>query len=78
MKKFIGIFLLLSVFCISVVSSAVVSGYVRSNGTYVNSYFRTSPDSVKWNNYSYKAPTFNYTPKTYTIPTTKYWWEIDE
>ena len=30
-----------------------VRGYTRSNGTYVAPHFRTNPDGVKWNNYSY-------------------------
>lgn len=31
--------------------SKTVSGYYRSNGTYVQSYERTSPDSTRSNNY---------------------------
>ena len=39
---------------ISVASADVyVRGYTRSNGTYVAPHFRTNPDGVKWNNYSY-------------------------
>ena len=38
-----------------------VSGYFRSNGTYVNSYYRTSADSYKSNNYSSYG---NYNPYT--------------
>lgn len=30
-----------------------VDGYWRSNGTYVNGYYRTDPDLYKWNNYSF-------------------------
>jgi hypothetical protein len=30
-----------------------VDGYYRSNGTYVNGYYRTSPDMYKWNNISF-------------------------
>ena len=29
-----------------------VRGHYRSNGTYVDSYYRTAPDGVKWNNKS--------------------------
>ncbi len=29
-----------------------VSGYTRSNGTYVNSYYRSDPDSTQTNNWS--------------------------
>ena len=39
---------------ISIASADVyVRGYTRSNGTYVAPHFRTNPDGVKWNNYSY-------------------------
>ena len=38
-----------------------VNGYLRSDGTHVNSYHRTSPDSDPWNNYSTKG---NYNPYT--------------
>lgn len=41
-----------------------VNGYYRSNGTYVNSYERTSPDSSPYNNYSYPG---NYNPNTGSI-----------
>jgi len=30
-----------------------VRGYYRSNGTYVQPYYRTSPDGNPYNNYSY-------------------------
>lgn len=32
-----------------------VGSYFRSNGTYVQSYYRTSPDSYRWNNWSYRG-----------------------
>lgn len=39
----------------------VVSGYTRSNGTYVESYHRTEADSNPYNNYSTQG---NYNPYT--------------
>jgi len=30
-----------------------VKGYQKSNGTYVQSHYRSSPNNVKWDNYSY-------------------------
>lgn len=36
-----------------------VDGYYRKDGTYVNSYKRTTPDSIRNNNYDYKG---NYNP----------------
>lgn len=30
-------------------------GYLKNNGSYVNPYFRTSPNSYKWDNWSSKG-----------------------
>lgn len=38
-----------------------VSGYYRKNGTYVQPYYRSSPDGNPYNNYSYPG---NYNPYT--------------
>ncbi len=38
-----------------------VKGYYRSNGTYVQPYYRSNSDSYKFNNYSAKG---NYNPYT--------------
>ena len=38
--------------------STYVSGYVKSNGTYVRGHYRTCPDSSPYNNYSFPG---NYT-----------------
>jgi hypothetical protein len=50
-----------------------VHGYVRKDGTYVQGYHRTSPDSNPYNNYSTKG---NLNPWTgqpgYKDPTTSY------
>ena len=52
-----------------------VRGYYRSNGTYAQPYVRSSPNSLKYDNYgyqggslynkSYSAPTKNYSPSWY-------------
>jgi hypothetical protein len=42
-------------------SDDYVSGYVRSNGTYVAPHYRTSPNATVRDNYSYKG---NYNPYT--------------
>jgi hypothetical protein len=44
-------------FAISPVASAYTStkGYYRSNGTYVNSHARSSPNAIKYDNYSYSS-----------------------
>ncbi len=54
------------VFNITNVYAVYVSGYYRSNGTYVNGYERTSPDGDPYNNYSYPG---NYNPNTGSITT---------
>ena len=38
-----------------------VSSYSRSNGTYVRGHYRTCPDSIRSNNYSFSG---NYNPNT--------------
>ena len=40
-------------------SQTYVNGYYKSNGTYVQPHYRTSPDSNPYNNYSYPG---NYNP----------------
>ena len=43
------------------VSAAVrVSGYLKSNGTYVSPHYRTVPDRYSYNNYSYKGQRSSY------------------
>jgi hypothetical protein len=50
---------------LSVASSAkadvFVSGHYRSNGTYVTPYWRTNPDGVRSNNFSYPGNVNPYT-----------------
>ncbi|MBF7694180.1 hypothetical protein [Acinetobacter pollinis] len=44
-------------------NSSTVSGYTRSNGTYVDSYQRTSPNNTQRDNYSSIGNTNPYTGK---------------
>jgi hypothetical protein len=37
-----------------------VHGYYRSNGTYVNSYIRKSPDQYRYNNYGPSQTSYQY------------------
>ena len=46
-----------------------VHGYTRSNGTYVHSYYRSSPDNTVTNNFSYKG---NVNPYTGAIGRNRY------
>lgn len=41
-----------------------VQGYQRDNGTYVQPYYRTAPDSTTLNNYSTQGNTNPYTGKS--------------
>ena len=68
MKKILSIFFLvvftLSLFFISskpVEARVRVNGYYKSNGTYVQPYYRSSPNVYRWDNYSYKSyqPRYN-------------------
>lgn len=63
MKKIIFAFVL--VLSVSGVASAAtrVSGYTKSNGTYVKSYYKSDSDSFKSNNYSSKGNVNPYTGK---------------
>jgi hypothetical protein len=47
-------------------SSVHVSGYSRSDGTYVAPHFRTAPDATKLNNWSTKGNVNPYTGKAGT------------
>ena len=48
-------------------STVHVDSYVRSNGTFVNSHYRTSPDYTRSNNWSTYPNVNPYTGKTGTI-----------
>jgi opacity protein-like surface antigen len=40
-----------------------VNGYTRSDGTYVQGYYRSSPDNTVTNNYSFEGNVNPYTGK---------------
>jgi hypothetical protein len=63
MRQLSTIFL---VFCVVVVSLSAfadqyVHGYTRSNGTYVQPYYRSSPNNTVRDNFSYKGNVNSYT-----------------
>jgi len=77
MKKIVC-FLIALVFVCSLAFAGQVRGYYRKDGTYVNSYQRSNPDSTVRNNYDYKGNTNPYTGKTGTNyyrnnPTSEYY-----
>jgi hypothetical protein len=65
--------LLLAVLAVALMATLAfagqVRGYTRSNGTYVNSYQRSSPNSTVQDNYSYKG---NSNPYTGAVGTNRY------
>jgi hypothetical protein len=54
-------------------SSVYVSGYTKSNGTYVEPYFRTSPNSTRNDNYSTVGNVNPYTGTSGTKPADSYY-----
>lgn len=64
MKHLIAALVLAGVLVGSAFAQVNVRGYYRSNGTYVQPYVRTAPDSTPTNNYSYPG---NYNPNTGSI-----------
>jgi hypothetical protein len=64
MKKLL--ILLVIIFSLTVNGQVYVGGHVKSNGTYVEPYIRSSPNSTPLDNYSYPGNTNPYTGKTAT------------
>ena len=52
MKTLILTAILASIATSSFAYDVYVHGYTRQDGTYVDSYHRSSPDGYKWNNYN--------------------------
>lgn len=69
-KKFISLAVTaiigLSILTGNLFAQVQVSGYYKSNGTYVKPHLRTAPDSSPYNNYSFPG---NYNPNTSKITT---------
>lgn len=75
MIKGLFIFLILGFLFLTLAPSAVegrvsVRGYTRRNGTYVAPYYRTSPNRVRYDNWSSKGNYNLYTGKKGTVS----WW----
>lgn len=71
MKKIIA-FLILAA-AAPVMADEYVSGYTKSDGTYVEGYYRSNPDGVKWNNYSSEGNRNPYNGKEGTKSNDTYW-----
>lgn len=68
MRKTFVLFSVLAVLSVSTVASAdeYVHGYTKKDGTYVEPYYRSSPDSTRDNNYSTRGNVNPYTGQTGT------------
>jgi len=72
-KLFFSIILAISIsvfFAMPSYAYVSVKGYYRSNGTYVNPYVRSSPNALKYDNYSYKSGSLYN--KSYYSPSRSY------
>ena len=72
MKKILSALLVIGMLIIFAAGSAFardtyVKGYYRSNGTYVQPHYRTSPDNSLLNNYSTKGNVNPYTGRKGTV-----------
>lgn len=61
MKKIIALLILAA--ALPVVADEYVSGYTKSDGTYVEGYYRSNSDGQSWNNYSTQGNTNPYNGK---------------
>lgn len=69
---FLTIFLIVILFInTTTIEAGWVNGYYRKDGTYVRGYYRSNPNGLKFDNYSfnYKQPLFN---NSYFFPTKNY------
>ena len=55
-------------FCSAGAIAGMVNGYTKSNGTYVHSYYRSSPNYTVRDNYTYINNYNPYTCLLYTSP----------
>ncbi len=58
---FVAIILILALPVFAEAKTTRARGYFKSNGTYVQPYYKTSPNKTKFDNYSSK---YNYNPFT--------------
>ncbi len=63
MKKILVSIIFIMLSFSSVFADTWVNGYYKSNGTYVQGHYRSSPDSFKNNNWSTSGNTNPYTGK---------------
>lgn len=67
-KKIVAGLMLLSIMLLvafDTVSATYVSGYHRSNGTYVQPHYRSNPNGLRYDNYSYTPSQGRYNDTYY-------------
>jgi hypothetical protein len=71
LKQLFAVFLVvcIGVFSPSTLADQHVHGYTRSNGTYVQPYYRSSPNNTVRDNFSYQG---NVNPYTGAVGTNRY------
>jgi hypothetical protein len=67
MTKFLATLAALAVLQSAAMAQVYVNGYTRSNGTQVQGYYRTAPDSNPYNNYSTRGNVNPYTGQQGTV-----------
>lgn len=83
-KKIVGFLVAILLFIPSISEAAVwVDGYTRSNGTYVSGYYRSEPNGLKYDNYSWSSGDELYNDSYYDTGrdsswyTPSYTWDSD-
>lgn len=83
-KKIVGFLVAILLFTPSISEAAVwVDGYTRSNGTYVSGYYRSEPNGLKYDNYSWSSGDELYNDSYYDTGrdsnwyTPSYTWDSD-
>lgn len=61
MRKIVVLTAVLMMFASAAIAEQRVGGYLKKDGTYVQPYYRTSPNSNPYDNYSTKGNTNPYT-----------------
>ena len=71
--SFVVLLLAMAVPTMSADADVFVRGYFKNNGTYVQPHYRTRPDGLGYNNYSYTPPKWSFgsgysSPKRFNLP----------
>ena len=59
----------------STASAGYTRGYYKSSGTYVQPYYRSNPNALRYDNYTYRSGRYNTSTiynRSYYVPTRNY------